>query len=121
MTSEDPIPREPAPGSARRLPVDLAPALSVAGLVVVALVSFALLGGTLPTIPGTGNNGNDGGPIRTPTPSNVVIIDPRADIPGDLLYVKDGNIWLQTADRAIQLTTGGQDSMPAWSLCPPTP
>ena len=81
---------------------------------VVAAVTFALLGGSLPTIPGTGN-GNNGGPIRTPTPSNVVIIDPRADVPGSLLYVKDGNIWVQTADHARQLTTGGQDAMPAWA------
>jgi len=115
VTRENPSPREPATGGARRPPIDLAPALSVAGLVVVAFVSFALLGGTLPTIPGTGNNGNGGGPIRTPTPSNVVIIDPRANVPGYLLFVKDGNIWLQTADRASQLTTSGQDSMPAWS------
>lgn len=115
MARENTPPRGTAPAGGRRLPVDLVPALSVAGLVIIGLVSFALLGGTLPTIPGTGNNGNDGGPIRTPTPSNVVIIDPRADVAGSLLYVKDGNIWLQNADRASQLTTSGHDSMPAWS------
>ena len=57
----------------------------------------------------------NGGPIRTPTPSNVVVVDPRADVPGSLLYVKDGNIWIQSGDQARQLTSGGQDSMPAWS------
>ena len=58
-----------------------------------------------------------GGPIRTATPSNVVVIpdDPRTKIPGSLLYVKDGNIWVQSGDRARQLTIGGQDAMPAWS------
>lgn len=112
MTLADPRPRAPAPAGGRRLPIDLAPALSLLGLLVVAAVSFALLGGSLPAVPG--NNGN-GGPIRTPTPSNVVIVDPRADVPGSLLYVKDGNIWLQNADRARQLTSGGQDAMPAWA------
>ena len=99
------------PAGGRRLPFDLAPALSMAGLVVVALVSFTLLGGSLPSIPGLGSDG----PIRTPTPSNVVIVDPRADVPGSLLYVKEGNIWLQNADHARQLTTSGQDAMPTWS------
>ena len=111
MTRANPRPRAPAPAGGRRLPIDVAPALSLAGLVVIGAVTFALLGGSLPTIPGTG----PGGPIRSPTPSNVVIVDPRADIPGSLLYVKDGNIWLQTGDRARQLTSTGRDSMPAWS------
>ena len=82
------------------------------GLVVVAAASFALLGGSLPALPGPGGNG---GPIRTPTPSNVVVVDPRANIPGSLLYVKDGNVWLLSGDSARQLTSTGQDAMPAWS------
>ncbi|NJD30045.1 MAG: hypothetical protein FIA92_17375 [Chloroflexi bacterium] len=100
------------------LPIPIAPALSVAGLALIAILSVNLLGGSLPTIPGGngGNGGNgDGGPVRTPTPSNVVITDPRADIPGSILYVKSGNIWVQTGDEARQLTDGGRDSMPAWS------
>ncbi len=92
----------------------LAPLLSLAGLVVVAAASVVLLGGSLPTVPG-GNGGPDGGPVRTPTPSNVVIVDPRADVPGSILYAKAGNVWVQTGDEARQLTTGGADSMPAWS------
>jgi Tol biopolymer transport system component len=112
MTRANPRPRAPAPAGGRRLPIDVAPALSLAGLLVVGAVTFALLGGSLPAIPGTGG---PGGPIRTPTPSNVVIVDPRADIPGSLLYVKDGNIWLQTGDEARQLTSTGRDAMPTWS------
>ncbi len=105
-------PRPVSPVGGRRLPFDAAPALSLAGLVVIALLSFALLGGSLPSFPG---NGGPNGPIRTPTPSNVVVTDPRADVPGSLLYVKDGNVWIQSGDRARQLTDGGRDSMPAWS------
>lgn len=116
MTRTNPRPRlaAPAPAGGRRLPFSPAPFLSALGLVVVGAVSFALLGGSLPVIPGPGGNGN-GGPIRTPTPSNVVIVDPRTNVPGSLLYVKDGNIWVQSGDRAQQLTTGGRDAMPAWS------
>jgi dipeptidyl aminopeptidase/acylaminoacyl peptidase len=97
--------------------VAVAPALSAAGLLVVAVVSFALLGGALPAFPGTGGPGDPGGPIRTATPSNVVVVpdDPRTKIPGSLLYAKDGNVWVQTGDRARQVTTGGKDSMPTWS------
>lgn len=114
MTRGTQRPRQATPVGGRRLPFDAAPALSLAGLVVIALVSFALLGGTLPSLPGNGNGGPNG-PIRTPTPSNVVVTDPRADVPGSLLYVKDGNVWIQSGDRARQLTDGGRDAMPAWS------
>jgi len=97
------------------MPVAVAPALSVVGLVVVAGVSWALLGGSLPNVAGPGGPNGPGGPIRTPTPSNVVIVDPRADVPGTLLYAKDGNIWTQSGDSAKQITDDGNDSMPTWS------
>jgi Tol biopolymer transport system component len=94
-----------------QLPGVLAPFLSGLGLLVVGAVSLALLGGSLPGFPG----GNDGGPIRTPTPSNVVIVDQRTHVPGSIVYVKDGNVWLQSGDAARQLTTGGADATPSWS------
>jgi Tol biopolymer transport system component len=106
--------RTAAPAGGRRWPIDPAPALSLAGLLIIAIVSFGLLGGNLPSLPGTGN-GNNGGPVRTPTPSNVVIVPPGPDIAGTFLYVKDGNIWTQRGDQATQLTDGGRDSMPTWS------
>lgn len=109
MTRASPRPRAPAPTGGRRLPIDLAPALSLAGLALTGAATFALLGGSLPALPGPD------GPIRTPTPSNVVIVDPRADIPGSLLYVKDGNLWVQTGGQAQQLTATGRDSMPVWA------
>lgn len=114
MTRANPSPRAPRPVPRPRIPFDVAPMLSVVGLVIVALVSFALLGGALPKIAGSGGD-QPGGPIRTPTPSNVVVVDPRSDIPGSLLYVKDGNVWVQSGSSARQLTSGGQDSMPTWS------
>jgi len=106
----------PAPAAERRLPISIAPALSVVGLLVVAAASYALLGGSLPSVPGgpSGPSG-PGGPVRTATPSNVVTVDPRTNIPGSLLYVKDGNVWIQVRDQAHQLTNSGHDSMPTWS------
>jgi Tol biopolymer transport system component len=114
MTRANPsprAPRSPSPAGAARLPFDVAPALSLVGLVVIALVTLALFGGS---IPGTGSQG-PGGPVRTATPSNIVVVDPRPKVPGSLLYVKDGNIWIQAGDTARQLTSDGHDAMPAWS------
>jgi Tol biopolymer transport system component len=119
VTRASPRPRQaaPTPAGGRRLPFDAAPILSAAGLVVIAAVSFALLGGTLPTLPG--GDGGPNGPIRTPTPSNVVITDPRSDVPGRILYAKGSSIWVQSGASARQLTNSGgggtNDSMPAWS------
>jgi Tol biopolymer transport system component len=95
------------------LPAFLGPALAVVGLLIVGSVSLGLINGQLPGLPG-GPNGS-GGPIRTPTPSDVVVIDPRANVPGSIAYVKAGNVWIQSGERAVQLTNGGQDSMPTWS------
>jgi Tol biopolymer transport system component len=44
-----------------------------------------------------------------------VVIDPRADVKGSILYVKAGNIWVQSGAQASQLTTGGRDADPTWS------
>ncbi len=89
------------------------------GLVAVAVLSVSLLTGNLPLSTGgngaNGGNGGDGGPIRTATPSNVVIVDPRANVPGTILYVKSGNIWLQHGESATALTSGGHDAMPSFS------
>jgi len=117
VTRANPRPRAPVPAGVRRLPFDVAPAISVVGLVVIAAVSFALLGGSLPSIGGPSGNGGPGGPVRTPTPSNVVVVpdDPRAKVPGQILYVKDGNLWVQSGTTAHQVTGGGRVSMPTWS------
>ncbi len=106
--------------SGRRGPIAdsglLAPGLSVAGLILVGVVSLGLLTGNLPMLSGPGGGlGHGGGPIRTATPSNIVIVDPRADVPGALVYAKAGNVWVQRGARVTQLTNGGRDSMPALS------
>lgn len=106
----------PAPARGRQLPIPIAPALSAVGLLVIAAASYALLGGSLPTVTGPGGGpSGPGGPVRTATPPNVVTVDPRINIPGSLLYVKDGNVWIQERDQAHQLTSSGRDTMPTWS------
>ncbi len=87
------------------------------GLAVIGILSIALLTGRLPLLSGGngGDGGPDGGPLRTPTPSNIVIVDPRSDILGSVLYVKAGNLWLQRGAKASAVSSGGHDSMPSFS------
>ena len=105
----------PRPIGGRRLPLEVAPVLAAVGLIAIAAASYALLGGSLPTVAGPGGPSGPRGPVRTPTPSNVIVVDPRTKVPGSLLYAKDGNIWVQSGEQARQLTSSGNDSMPAWS------
>jgi Tol biopolymer transport system component len=79
------------------------------------MLSVGLLTGNVPGLPGGPDASGNGGPVRTATPSNVVIVDPRADVPGMLVYAKAGNIWVQRGDEAEQLTEGGMDAMPSIS------
>jgi Tol biopolymer transport system component len=96
-------------------PAVVAPTLSLVGLALVAALSYGLLVGQLPTVGGGSDHGGQGGPVKTPTPSNVVVVDPRADVPGQIVYVKDGNLWIQSGATVRQVTTGGSDTNPAWS------
>jgi len=112
--------RDPRDSRDRRDPLDLsrvgrlaAPAAAVVGLVVIGWLTFALLTGDV-RLPGSGN-GNLGGAIPTAAPSNVVIVDPRVNLPGSVVYVKAGNVWIQSGREARQLTTTGLASMAAWS------
>ena len=99
----------------------VAPGLAIAGLVIVAIFTLNLLNGDVPFVGGpaasggANGDGNGGvGPQVTPAPSNVVIVEPAA-FKGSIVYAKAGNIWVQTADAAKQLTSSGGDSMPTWS------
>lgn len=97
----------------------LGPILALVGLLVVAVITVSLLNGQLPFVTSSGGPGGAGGPGpgATPAPSDVVVVakDPRADVPGSIVYAKQGSIWLQSGTKARQLTSGGNDSMPAWT------
>jgi dipeptidyl aminopeptidase/acylaminoacyl peptidase len=98
--------------------------LSIAGLLVIGVVTYALGSGDLPFAGGTVNApgaSDDPRVQKTATPENEVVV-PTAPpvevvkpIPGTLVYVKDGNVWLQTDRTPQQLTKGGRDAMPAFS------
>ena len=94
----------------------IAPVVAVVGLIVAAVVTLSLASGRLPF--GVGSP-NGGGPnvAQTHTPSNQVVVpdDPRAHVPGTIVYAKDGNVWLQSGAAATELTTGGADGMPSLS------
>jgi dipeptidyl aminopeptidase/acylaminoacyl peptidase len=110
-----PAPRRPASGGFALSPRGswIAPWLSLMGLLVVALVTLGLMNGRFPTPAGSSNGQRL--PGQTPTPSNVIIPNPRADVPGSIVYVKAGNIWIQSGKTVKQLTNKGTDSMPSWS------
>jgi hypothetical protein len=42
-------------------------------------------------------------------------VPPDAKFDGSIIYAKAGNIWIQTADGAKQVTISNHDSMPSWS------
>ncbi len=121
-----------APGGARRSTGDpyglaaarpfLAPLLSLAGLAVVAAVTFALLTGGLPFLPSGGGGGPDNPgtnpavvPGRTPSPSAPPVVNPDVGIDGRLVYAKAGNLWIQEGTTTRQLTKTGRDAQPTWS------
>ena len=95
--------------------VPLAAVLSIVGLVVIAFATLSLTSGNLPFVPGSvgqapGSTANPGTVTKTPTPVNVVVVPtevPGIEVPGTLLYAKDGNIWIQANGEATQLTSGG--------------
>ena len=95
-------------------------ALAALGLAGVAIVTVVVGGGDLPFSPGSGGgpNASGAGPAKTASPSNVVVVpsaEPGMTVPGALVYAKDGNIWIQSDGKAVELTTGGADSMPAFA------
>jgi Tol biopolymer transport system component len=101
----------------------IAPVASIIGLAVVAALTLGLFTGNLPFVtkgPGPGNNGQQPGnlnPDTTPAPSNVVVVPPEVapQVPGTIVFAKQGNIWVQSGAQATQITDTGQDSMPSWS------
>lgn len=92
------------------------PIIATIGLVIAAWLSVGLLTGDL-VIPGaSGSNTSNQDPLRTPTPSGVVVVvPPEEPLSGSLLYVKSGNIWIQNGDKATQVTSTGHDTMASFS------
>jgi len=91
-----------------------APLLAAVGLAVVGWFTLGLLGAPVGA-PGSQGGNNVPGVVVTPAPSNVVIVPPKVEVPGSIIYVKAGNVWVQSGSSARQVTTSGRASMPSWS------
>lgn len=107
-------PRRDDPYGIRPEGPTLAPIGAAVLLTVVALATVGLFAGRLP-LTVSGGNGGGNGPAVTPAPSDVVIPDPRANVPGSIVYVKQGSIWIQSGTEVRRLTSSGTDADPAWS------
>jgi len=95
----------------------LAPLLSMAGLLVIAVVTLFALTGRVPFL-GSPTASGGGGTVaagQTPSPSAPPDVNPAIQVQGSLVYVKAGNLWIQSGNAARQLTNSGRDSQPTWS------
>ena len=103
----------------------IAPIVSVVGLIVIGWLSLGLMTGNLPwKIGDKGGAAASLGPPRTPTPSNIVIVpsaSPGDVMKGSIVYAKAGNLWIEDAGGARQLTSPSTpddkivDSMPTFT------
>ena len=87
---------------------------------VIGVLTLGLLTGQLPfarrececdRATATSAEARPGPPPRRTSSSSR----PRRRLPGSIVFVKAGNIWVQTGDGVTQLTDSGGDSMPSWS------
>ncbi len=118
-------PRSGDPYGIRPSAALIAPIASVVGLIVIAWLSLGLMTGNLPwKIGEKGGAAASLGPPKTPTPSNVVIVPsaPPGDVmKGTIVYAKAGNLWIEDASGARQLTSPSTpddkiiDSMPSFT------
>jgi len=80
-------------------------------------VTIFALTGRVPFLGSPTANGGGGNvpPGRTPSPSAPPDVNPAIQVQGSLVYVKAGNLWIQSGNTPRQLTTTGRDSQPTWS------
>jgi WD40-like Beta Propeller Repeat len=100
----------------------VAPAVAIIALVLIGALTLSLFNGQIPFLPtaptGKNDGGGDtvGGAHATAAPSGVIITVPKDAFPGSIVYAKAGNIWVQTAKNATQVTSSANDSMPTFSV-----
>jgi Tol biopolymer transport system component len=95
----------------------LGPVLSLVGLVAVLAVTIQIYGTWTPTLGAAGASPTTAGGGRTWSPSPG-IVKAATTVPGTLVYVRDGELWVQagTAVRRITVSENGSSaSGPAWS------
>lgn len=109
----------------RRGPVAIAPALSVVGLLIAGLLTFQVYRNWTPTLSSSAVDTPTATPVpvesgQTPTPAPTATIktNPEISVPGTLVYVENGSLWVQSGTKASQLTqpvNGSKASQPAFS------
>jgi dipeptidyl aminopeptidase/acylaminoacyl peptidase len=119
-------PRSGDPYGIRPSAALIAPIVAIVGLIIVGWLSLGLMTGNLPWRVG-GKGGDAGasiGPPKTPTPSNEVIVpsaSPGDVLKGSIVYAKAGNLWIEDATGAHQITSPasqadpGVDQMPSFT------
>jgi Tol biopolymer transport system component len=111
----------------RRSPAGIAPALSLVGLLIVGLATFQVYNSFTPTLSSPTDTPTPtdtpevpvaSGRTPTPAPTETIKVNPEISVPGILVYVKDGSLWVQSGTTARQLTqpvNGSEASQPVFS------
>jgi dipeptidyl aminopeptidase/acylaminoacyl peptidase len=97
----------------------IAPGLSLAGLALVAVLTAVAIRTWTPQLVSAAETPTPG-PAESPTPAptSTVVTNPEISVPGTLVYVKDGTLWVQTGTAARPLMAnppGSTVSQPTWS------
>jgi hypothetical protein len=110
----------------RASPGAIAPSLALVGLLIVGLATFQVYRTFTPTLPNQETPTPTASPTpavtvapgQTPTPAPTATVRGEVSIPGQLVYAKNGAIWIQDGNTARQLTqpvNGSTASQPAFS------
>ncbi len=101
----------------------VAPAASLVGLLIVALLTVQAYRSFTPRLavaetPTPTATAGLSGPAPTAAPTATVLINAEVSVPGWLVYARSGNLWIQNGTTARQLTqseNGWPASQPAFS------
>ena len=94
-------------------PRSVAPALSLVGLLIVGLLTFQVYRNWTPKISSGQPTPSpvvitasplESGATAPPAPTQTILTNPEIPVPGTLVYVKSGALWVQTGTTARQIT-----------------
>ena len=109
-------------------PLSVAPMLSLVGLLIIGLLTFQVYRNWAPSLSSAASATPTATPVplvsgqtatpAPPSPTDTIATNPQISVPGTLVYVKDGRLWVQsgTASHAItEPVDGSRVSQPAFS------
>jgi Tol biopolymer transport system component len=121
IAPEKPPVRRAFPG---RGAISVAPVLSLVGLLIAGLLTFQVYRNWTPTLANSEETPSAtpvpvaSGQTPTPQPTATIATNPQISVPGTLVYVENGSLWVQSGTTARQLTVpvnGSAASQPAFS------